>query len=68
MLTEMKERGERAKAGDNQYGGSSGAKLPLSDLGISKTESSRWQKTAISTLALAHICQSRRDHIALRCS
>ena len=41
LLREMKERGERAKAGDNQHG-SSGAQLPpLSDLGVSKTQSSR---------------------------
>jgi protein gp37 len=52
LLTEMKERGERQKAGE--AGGrskidSSGRRpsIPkLSDLGINKTQSSRWQKLA----------------------
>src|SRR5262245_13219915 len=49
MLAEMAERGERAKPGDNQHGGSNGARLPLSDLGVSKSQSSRWQKLAENT-------------------
>jgi len=51
LLAEMKKRGERQKAGDNQHRGSSGARLPtaaptLADLGVSKTRSSQWQKLA----------------------
>ena len=47
LLAEMAAHGQRAKAGDNQHG-SSNEQLPpkLSDLGITKTQSSRWQKLA----------------------
>jgi hypothetical protein len=48
----MKAKGERQKAGDNPQGRNrnSSGPLPLApklaDLGISKTQSSRWQKLA----------------------
>ena len=47
LLRQMRERGERRKPGDNQHG-SNGAQLPpkLSDLGITKTQSWRWQAAA----------------------
>jgi N6-adenosine-specific RNA methylase IME4 len=47
LLAEMKTRGERQRVGDNQHG-SNAAQLPpkLSDLGVTKTQSSRWQATA----------------------
>ena len=49
LLREMAEKGERATPGDNQHGGSRPAQPPaptLDDLGITKTQSSRWQKLA----------------------
>jgi hypothetical protein len=39
MLREMAERGEHDKAGDNQNGSN---KVLLPDLGVTKTQSSRW--------------------------
>jgi hypothetical protein len=50
LLREMKEKGERQKAGDAS-GGNGRNKRPLSaprltDLGITKDQSSRWQKLA----------------------
>ena len=52
LLREMKERGERQKPGDASGGNGSKARpLPpkLSDLGVTKTQSSRWQR--LSTLS-----------------
>jgi hypothetical protein len=50
LLIEMKAKGERQKAGENRRGVDSRAAQPstpkLSDLGVSKTQSSRWQKLA----------------------
>jgi hypothetical protein len=56
LLREMKEKGVRQKAGDNPQGRSSRGPQPLppklTDLKVSKTQSSRWQK-------LAALCCSR---------
>jgi hypothetical protein len=50
LLKEMKEKGERQKSGENRRGIDSTAKVPstpnLSDLGISRNQSSTWQKVA----------------------
>jgi hypothetical protein len=50
LLAGMKERGERQRPGDNPQGRNSSRAQPLTprlaDLGISKTQSSRWQKLA----------------------
>lgn len=50
LLKEMSDQGLRAKAGDNQHNGagSSATQLPptLNDMGVSKTQSSRWQAKA----------------------
>jgi hypothetical protein len=50
MLKESKESGDRAGAGENQYtrNGSSSVLLPptLKEIGVSKTDSSRWQQLA----------------------
>jgi N6-adenosine-specific RNA methylase IME4 len=48
LLAEMKEKGERKKSGDNQHGGSNSENLPpsLSELGVTKIQSHRWQKLA----------------------
>jgi hypothetical protein len=48
LLAEMAERGERAKSGDKESGrGKKPLSRPtLSDLGISKTQSSHWQQLA----------------------
>ena len=50
LLREMKEKGERQQAGDagvNLDGSKKQPSVPkLSDLGVSKTQSSRWQKLA----------------------
>jgi len=57
MLHEMKERGERAKPGDKESGRGKKplSKLTLADLGINKTQSSRWQ-------ALAALDDSHFEH------
>ena len=48
LLAEMKMRGERQKPGDNPRGVNSSRPLPLklTDIGVTKTQSSRWQKLA----------------------
>src|SRR5262245_28951065 len=48
LLREMQQRGERQKAGDNQHRGSRGVQPPpkLTDLGVTKSQSSRWQQLA----------------------
>jgi hypothetical protein len=50
LLAQMKARGERQKPGDNPRGVNSSGLQPLapklSDLGVSKTQSSRWQNLA----------------------
>jgi hypothetical protein len=55
ILALMKEGGQRQKAGDNQHRGSSDVQLPpkLADLGISKTQSSRWQALAAKPRPIA---------------
>jgi hypothetical protein len=57
LLMQMAERGERQKTGMNQHGSSSVERLPaLSDLGVTKTESSRWQRLA----SLSAACQEQK--------
>lgn len=49
MLAEMKERGERRRAGDNQHCGNRNQQPPpqsLADLGVDRSQSWRWQKLA----------------------
>jgi len=49
MLAEMAKNGQRQKPGDNQYAGGRSARLSpptLSDLGITKNQSSDWQQLA----------------------
>jgi len=46
LLKEMAKRGERQKAGGSPRGVNSNGSLLLKDLGISKMQSSRWQKLA----------------------
>ena len=48
LLAEMKMRGERQKPGDNPRSVNSSRPLPLklTDIGVTKTQSSRWQKLA----------------------
>jgi hypothetical protein len=53
LLAEMKERGERHEQGQGVK--SRAATLPkLSDLGVSKTQSSRWQKLATDLTSGLH--------------
>lgn len=48
LLAEMKKQGKRQKVGDNQHRGSNKQLLPpkLSELGVTKVQSSRWQRFA----------------------
>jgi phage N-6-adenine-methyltransferase len=46
LLIEMGENGGRAKVGDNQHGSNTGQLPTLDDLGVTKIQSSRWQKRA----------------------
>jgi hypothetical protein len=46
LLREMKARGERQKAGEADGRKRQPSTPKLSDLGINKTQSSRWQKLA----------------------
>jgi len=46
LLAEMAQKGERQKAGDADGGRAKPSVPKLSDLGVSKTQSSRWQKLA----------------------
>jgi len=46
ILIEMAERGERAKSGEADGSGRTPSVPRLTDLGVTKTESSRWQQLA----------------------
>jgi hypothetical protein len=46
LLAEMKKRGEREKQGGDRKSKSPSVTLKLPDLGITKTQSSRWQRLA----------------------
>ena len=46
LLAEMKNRGERQKAGDSDGSKRRPTTPKLSDIGVTKTQSSRWQKLA----------------------
>jgi hypothetical protein len=66
LLAEMKERGERQKPGEAS-GGNSSTRLPLttptlSDLGVTKTQSSRWRKAALSK-EVRHPLRGRADAV-----
>ncbi len=47
LLREMGERGDRAQGGGDRRSGSQSATPKLEDLGVIKTQSSRWQKLAM---------------------
>jgi hypothetical protein len=69
LLIEMKERGERAKAGDEESGRGKRllSKPTLSNLRISKTQSSRWQLLASlsSDEQEAKIAQAKKIAVAV---